>query len=94
MIFHKAKYVYRILISMNKYKIRTGFIDLRLILEDFCSEVVRINNIIRQKRHEYLYMFLKTVIVYFGIFIVRGKYKKAIIAYQLAREIYEGFAEV
>lgn len=92
--FNKSVNAFNDSICANKDKLRSYFIDLRLISEDFCKEIIRIKSLLSKKRHEYMFSFIKTVIVYCGIFLLRGKYKKAILAYQLATEIYEGFIEV
>lgn len=81
-------------VCANKNRIRSSFIDFRLMLEDINKAIIQFKGILRQKRHEYMYSFLKTIIVYCGIFLLKGKYKKAILAYQMATEIYEGFIEV
>lgn len=77
-----------------KDKIRSSFADIRRLLDTFNKEFARFKGLIKQKRHEYLYTILKTVVAYCGIFLLKGKYKKAILAYQLATEIYESFIEV
>lgn len=78
----------------NKVKIRSYFVDIRILLDTFNKEFERFKGFIKKKRHEYLYTILKTIVAYCGIFLLKGKYKKAILAYQLATEIYESFIEV
>lgn len=78
----------------NKEKIRSNFEDIRMLIGTFNEQFARFKELIKQKRHEYLYTILKTVVAYCGIFLLKGKYKKAILAYQLATEIYESFIEV
>lgn len=81
------------LILSNKELLRNGLIDFCLLLEDFSTNVVKIKKALQQKSNEYLTNFLKTSVIYCGIFILRGKYKKAALAYQLVKEIYEGISE-
>lgn len=81
------------LVISNKKQISNALTDLYLLFGEFVDNVFRIKEIIKQKRMEYLINFFKTVIVYCGIFMLRGKYKKAVIVYQLAKEIYEGISE-
>lgn len=81
------------LVLTNKEQIGKGFVDVCLSLEDFSNNIGKIKEVIQQKRNEYLANFLKTTAIYCGIFMLRGKYKKAVIAYQLVKEIYEGISE-
>lgn len=81
-------------VCANKEKIRSSFEDIRILIETFNKQFTIFKELIKQKRHEYLYAILKTVVVYCGIFLLKGKYKKAVLAYQLATEIYESFIEV
>lgn len=80
-------------ILANQNKIRLGFIDFRLFMEEFTNGIVKITEFIRQRRQEYFYNVLKTSLVYGCIFFMKGKYKKSVLAYQLIKEIYEGFQE-
>lgn len=79
------------LIFVNKTKIRIGFMDLRFLIEEFNNSFVRFKEFIKQKKEEYLFKSLKTGIIYGSIFLLKGKYKKSILAYQVIKEIYEGF---
>lgn len=81
-------------VCANKDKIHSYFVDIRKLLDTFNKEFVKFKGLIRQKRHEYLYAIVKTIVAYSGIFLLKGKYKKAVLAYQLATEIYESFIEV
>lgn len=81
------------LIVTNKNNIRNTFSELHLLLGNFVNDILQLRKIIRDRRNYYFISFLKTGAAYCGIFTLRGKYKKAIIAYQLAKEIYEGFSE-
>lgn len=81
-------------VCANKEKIQSSFEDVRMFIATFNKEFAKFKELIRQKRHEYLYTILKTIVMYCGIFLLKGKYKKAVLAYQLATEIYESFIEV
>lgn len=91
--FNRYVNYWNTLFLKSKTKIRNGFIDLCLLFEDFSNDIYKIKEIIRQKRFDYLVNFLRTSIIYCGIFLLRGKYKKAILTYQVAKEIYEGLNE-
>lgn len=67
--------------------------DFKVGLEDF---VVAFNELIKsfkRKQEEYTLNMLKNTLIYGAIFLLRGKYKKALLAYTFAKEIYEGFEE-
>jgi len=81
------------LISVKKPSIEFFFMDLRAIFEDFTAGIESLKKIIKEKKTLYLYNVLRTVVVYLGIFSLKGKYKKAAIGIQLAKEIYEGVAD-
>lgn len=81
------------LILANQYKIKIGFMDFRFLLEEFNNSFLKFKDFIRQKRQEYLFKSLKTSILYGSIFLLKGRYKKTILAYQVIKEIYEGFLE-
>lgn len=81
------------MVLSNQNKIRSGFIDLRLTIEEFEKALVEIQNYIAKKREEYLLGILKTSLMYSCIFMLKGKYKKSVFAFQLVKEIYEGFKE-
>lgn len=80
-------------ILANRSKIGVCFCDLRLLLENFTSDLESFKSIMKQKRQEYLLKFLKTGLVYYGAFISKGKAKKMLITYQLGKEIYEALNE-
>ena len=81
------------LILANQNKIKAGFMDFRFLLEEFNNSFIQFKEFIRQKRQEYLLKSLKTSIIYGSIFLLKGKYKKSVLAYQVIKEIYEGFLE-
>lgn len=91
--FNKQVNSWNNIVISNQKQIKNGFVDFCLFLEDFSSALIKIQEIIKRKRTYYLINFLKTFIAYYSIFTLKGKYKKAIITYQLAKEIYEGFCE-
>jgi hypothetical protein len=82
------------LISKKNPSVRCFFMDLRALMEDFSESVENFKKVIKEKKTLYLYNVLRTTIVYAGIFSLKGKYKKAAIGIQLAKEIYEGICEI
>lgn len=81
------------LISVKQSSIKLFFIDLRAIFEDFVTGIENLKKIVKEKKTEYLYNIIKTSAVYLSIFSLKGKYKKAAIGIQLAKEIYEAVSE-
>jgi len=81
------------LVLTNRNKIRSGFIDFRLSIEEFEKALEEIKNYLAKKREEYLVNILKTSLMYGSIFMLKGKYKKSVFAFQLVKEIYEGIKE-
>lgn len=82
------------LILVKNGSIQYYFADLRAIFKDFTNWISDLKELIKQKKTLYLYNVLKTVIIYLGIFSLKGKYKKAAIAIQFAKEVYEGINEI
>lgn len=80
-----------LLLGRNKLKI--GFDDFRLLLSDFTAGLGLLKDTIKRKHDEYLFSLLKNTFVYSGIIFSRGKLRKAILTYQLGKEIYEGLKE-
>lgn len=94
-ILHVDKYVNALdkEITDNQNKLRFGFIDLRMLFEDFGDGIIEFKKVIQQKREEYFFRFLKTSFVYGSILFLKGNFRKAIMTYQLGKEIYEGLQE-
>lgn len=80
-------------LTANQNKLRFGFIDLRVVFEDFAEGVGELKDAIQRKREEYLFSFLKTSFVYGSLLFLKGNFRKAILTYQLGKEIYEGLQE-
>jgi hypothetical protein len=80
-------------ILMNKSSLQCLFMDFRSLMEDLAVSIIGFKELIRQKRKYYVTSFLKTAVIYLGIFSLKGKYKKTVLAFQLAKEIYEGIAD-
>lgn len=91
--FNKCVNNWNNIICANKMRVKNGLTDFYFLLQYFSKSVLKIKEVIQQKRNEYLSSFLKTAAIYCGIFILKGKYKKAVLAYQLVKEIYEGISE-
>lgn len=81
------------LVLESKGKIKIAFVDIRSVLQEFTDGLAKLRDFIEQKKEEYMFRFLKTSLVYGSIFMLRGKYKKTVLAYQLVKEIYEGLQE-
>lgn len=81
------------LILVKQPSIKFFFMDLRVVFEDFLTGIDNLKKIIKEKKTEYLYNIIRTSAVYIGIFSLRGKYKKAAIGLQLAKEVYEAVSE-
>lgn len=80
-------------ISVKKPAIQFFFMDLRSIFDDFATSIENIKKIIRDKKNEYLYNIIRTSVIYLSIFSLKGKYKKAAIGIQVAKEVYEAIAD-
>lgn len=80
-------------ISVKQPSIKFFFMDLRAIFEDFVTGIDNLKKVIKEKKTEYLYNIIRTSAVYLGILSLKGKYKKAAIGIQLAKEIYEAINE-
>lgn len=78
----------------SQSKIRMGFFDLRFMFEEFNRGLSELKDLICRKREEYILNILKKSLVYGSFFFLKGKYKKAVLAYQIVREIYEGCTEI
>lgn len=81
------------IILANQDNIRIGLVDIRLWLEEFSQKILELKDFIKRKREEYFIKTLKTSLIYSSFFLLRGKYQKTILAYQVIKEIYEGFIE-
>lgn len=80
-------------ILSNKEAIKDNFSKLHSTMSDFSQCIIDVKNHIDEKRKEYTLNFIQTLLSYFAIFTLKGKYKKAILSYQLIKEFYEGFSE-
>lgn len=81
------------LISVKQPSIKFFFMDLRAVFEDFVTGIENLKKLVKEKKTEYLYNIIRTSAVYLAIFSLRGKYKKAAIGLQLAKEVYEAVSE-
>lgn len=77
----------------NGSKIKYAILDFRLSLETFVDTFNKLRRLVRQKQLEYFLKALESAVIYGSCFFLKGKYKKAMLTYQLAREIYEGIQE-
>ena len=91
--FNKAVNNWNNWLLANKDTLCSGLVGFRLIFTHFTKDLNKFKQLVARKRQEYLINILKTSLIYFGIFTLKGKYKKAILAYQVTKEIYEGLFE-
>ena len=80
-------------VCANKIKIKTAISDVRFLIEECIDFFNETKELIRRKKEEYLIKTAKNMLIYLGILMLKGKYKKTVFVYQLASEIYEGFSE-
>lgn len=81
------------LLTVKRPSIQFFFMDLRAVFEDFALGIENFKKYIKEKKTLYIYNFIKTAVIYLSIFSLKGKYKKAVIAVQLAKEVYEAVRE-
>lgn len=81
------------LVLSSQNDIKEIFYDVRLILEAFNLSVLKLKELIRQKKEEYFISVSKKFLVFIGFLSLKGKYKKMLLAYELGKEIYTEFRE-
>lgn len=91
--FNKCVNNWNNLILKNKNKIGGYFEDVRTLIEYFSVNLIKVRELIKRKREEYLIKVAKTALIYSSIFLLKGKYKKSVLAYQFVKEVYEGIKE-
>lgn len=69
------------------------FNDLRLAFIELNNGVIQLKSLVEKKREEYFINFVKNLLTYSLIFLLRGRYKKAFVSYLVAKEIYDGCLE-
>lgn len=74
-------------------KITPFFIDIRLFLEDIIQGVYNLKNYFIQKRREYTLKVLNSSMVYLVLFLLRGKYKKAVLVCLFGKDVLQGILE-
>lgn len=67
--------------------------DIRELIMAFNDKFQEVKDLIKRKKEEYILNTAKNVLIYTSILFLRGKYKKTVLAYQLASEIYDGLKE-
>lgn len=92
-IFDKSVVELNDFITENQYKVKVVFMGTRLFLKEITQTIIDVKELIDEKRKEYIAKMLKTVLIYSGIFLLKGKYRKTFITCQIAKEIYDGFQE-
>lgn len=94
-IYQFNKYVNDLnsIVLSSQEPLRTLFVDFRVLFEYFNINFNKLRELITQKREEYILKVLKTTIFYTVFFFLKGKYKKAILAYQVFKEIFDGIKE-
>lgn len=98
LIFHISKFNRTVnkwndFISAEKTNLCRLFVDFRALMQDLTQSIICFKELVIKKKRQYVFSFLKTSAIYFGILSLKGKYKKTAIALQLAKEIYEGIRE-
>lgn len=81
------------LILSHRGNIKESFSNLHMTMSEFSQGVLHVKTLIEEKRKEYTLNLIQTLLSYLAIFSLRGKYKKAILTYQLLKELYEGLSE-
>lgn len=77
----------------DKDKIKSILVEIRSAISEFREKFEQMQELIRRKKEEYLLNTTKTLLIYLSLFFLKGRYKKAVLAYQLISEIYEAFDE-
>lgn len=80
-------------VTKNKYKIAAKIEDFRYLCVDINRKIEETKDYLRQKKDEYLIKASKTILIYLGIFFLKGKYRRTILAYQVLKEVYAGLCE-
>lgn len=80
-------------ITLNRSKIKICFTDFRLLLVGFTSGLQALKETIQKKQDDYLFAIVKNSLIYSIILFSKGNLRKAILSYQLGKEIYEGLKE-
>ena len=81
------------LVLLNQNKIDSWLEDFGILLRTFTKNLLEIKLVLIRKRDEYMLNFLKTSFIYSALFLLKGKYKKSVLTFQLVKEIYEGITE-
>lgn len=92
--FNKRVNTLNALVTSNKVKVRDGLKDFKWLLADYVNDFRKLRAFVKLKKEEYLFRVLKTSLIYSCILLLRGKYKRGVLVYQVLSEIYEGFSEV
>lgn len=87
--FNKFVNDFNTLVLEHKVLLKDKFIDFRVNIHNFVNALNNITDMLNLKKREYLSRILETSITYAGILFLKGKYKKAVLAYQVIKEIYE-----
>jgi hypothetical protein len=75
----------------SQINIRIIFHDIKSLLEDFNIGLLKLKELIRLKKEEYLIKISKRILIFIGFLSLKGKYKNMFFAYHVGKEIYEGF---
>lgn len=80
-------------VSASKKDIKYAFMEARVVFKRINRIVLKLKEIIKQKREEYLLRILKTSVIY-GFILLNKKYRRMIFTYQIFKEVYAGIQEV
>lgn len=78
-------------VTKGKLVFKIALIDFRAYLQDFAMFLEKSILLFQQKREEYAIQAAKRVIFYLALLLLRGKYKKAFVAYSVAQEVVKGY---
>ena len=81
-------------VTLSKINIITTIRDFRVILDDISEVFAGIFEYLERKRREYFYSTIKALSMMLLMFILKGKYKKMLLAYELISIGRETFMEI
>ena len=80
-------------VLMMKEKLKLFFPNLRLVLKSLNEWISIFKNFLKKKKDECLLKFSKTSLAYTVLAILKGRYKKMFLGYQIGKEFFEGLRE-
>lgn len=80
-------------VTLYQARIKESFLTIRFLFKEFNNKFLELMDDIYKRREEYIIQIIKNVLIYGSFFCLKGKYKKTLLGYQFAKEIYEGIKE-